>query len=130
MEEVNAGRIAGPFKDPPFNNFKISPLSLREKSTPGKYRLLHNLSYPYDQNSVNLGIPQKYKSVKYATVLDAVSIMNSMPGCFLAKSDIASAFRIVPLHPDSYHLMGFTINGEYFYDKALPMGCAVSCAIF
>ena len=46
--EIKLGRIAGPFSEPPFKNFKSSPIALREKSTPGKYRLLH-LSFPYDQ---------------------------------------------------------------------------------
>ena len=40
--EIDLGRIAGPFPSPPFDQFKCSPLALREKSTPGKYRLLHN----------------------------------------------------------------------------------------
>ena len=52
--ELDLDRIAGPFPYPPFDNFKCSPLALREKSTPGKFRLLHNLSYPYDLSSVNL----------------------------------------------------------------------------
>ena len=63
-EEIQLGRIKGPFKEKPFDKFKISPLALREKSTPGTYRLLHNLSHPYDLRAVNVGIPQRFKSVK------------------------------------------------------------------
>ena len=43
--EVKAGRMAGPFKSPPFSPFHVSPISLREKSVPNTYRLIHNLSY-------------------------------------------------------------------------------------
>ncbi len=36
-EELTAGRIRGPFGKPPLPHFKYSPLSVREKSTPGTY---------------------------------------------------------------------------------------------
>ncbi len=51
-KEVEAGRIVGPFDEPPFENFRCSPLSLREQSTAGQYRLLHNLSYPYNERPI------------------------------------------------------------------------------
>ena len=38
-EEISLGRVAGPFDEPPFKDFKCSPLSLREKSTPSKFWL-------------------------------------------------------------------------------------------
>ncbi|KAJ1162288.1 hypothetical protein NDU88_002756 [Pleurodeles waltl] len=43
-------------------------------------------------------------------------------GALLAKADIESAFRLLPVHPDSYHLLGFQHNGQVFMDKAMPMG--------
>ena len=46
--ELQAGRIAGPFKDKPFKNFKVSPLGIVPKQSPGQYRLIHHLSCPYD----------------------------------------------------------------------------------
>ena len=48
----------------------------------------------------------------------------------MAKTDIKSAFRIIPIHPDDYHLLGMTFNNSYFFDRCLPMGCSSSCAIF
>ena len=130
-QEISLGRIAGPFEHPPYPNFKCSPLSLREKSVPGTYRLLHNLSYPYDSTSVNGGIPQQYKTVRYATVQTAITKINELGrGCYLAKADIKSAYRIVPIHPSFYHLLGFKWRGNYYYDKFLPMGLAESCALF
>ena len=50
QREVELGRIAGPFDVPPLAAFKSTPLALREKSTPGEFRLLHTLSYPYNQD--------------------------------------------------------------------------------
>ena len=51
-------------------------------------------------------------------------------GCYMAKTDIKSAFRIIPIHPSDYHLLGFTWNDMFFFDRTLPMGCSSSCAIF
>ena len=47
-KEIHLGRIAGPFDYPPFEQFQVSPLSLRPKKEEGKYRLIHDVSYPYD----------------------------------------------------------------------------------
>ncbi len=48
----------------------------------------------------------------------------------MAKLDIKGAFRIVPLHPCQYHLMGFKCENKYYYDKNLAMGLSSSCQIF
>lgn len=40
MSEVARGCIAGPFGVNPLFNLRCSPLSLREESTPGNFRLL------------------------------------------------------------------------------------------
>ena len=45
-------------------------------------------------------------------------------------ADIKSAFRIIPINPSDYHLLGFTMGKQYFYDRCLPMGCSVSCKLF
>ena len=51
-------------------------------------------------------------------------------GCYIAKADIESAFRIIPISPLDYHLLGFMVDGQYFYGRCLPMGCSVSCKLF
>ena len=129
--ELSKGRVAGPFKDPPLPNFKCSPLAIREKAVPGTYRLLHNLSYPYDESSVNGGIDQCHKTVKYASLQSAIKVINQLGrGCFMAKADIQSAYRIVPIHPSQHHLLGFKWRNHYYYDKYLPMGMAEACSMF
>ena len=130
MGEVRKGRIAGPFDSPPLPFFRCSPLSLREKSTPGQFRLLHNLSYPHNNSSVNSNIPRRCTKTEYATFDDAVDIINSYDSPFLAKTDIAEAFRLIPLHPSNYSLTGFKLDGHYYYDRCLPMGASSSCLIF
>lgn len=41
--------------------------------------------------------------------------------------DIKSAFRLLPLHPLDFGLMGMLVEGMFFVDKALPFGCSSSC---
>lgn len=48
----------------------------------------------------------------------------------MAKTDIESAFRLIPIHPDDHSLLGFQFNGRIYYDVCLPMGSSSSCAIF
>jgi hypothetical protein len=40
----------------------------------------------------------------------------------MAKTDIENSFKIIPIHPDDQELLGFAIQGQYFYDKTLPIG--------
>lgn len=69
--------------------------------------------------------------MSYYTVDDAVSIIKKLgQGCLLAKTDIESAFRIVLIHPCDHQLLGIFFQGQYYYDKCLPMGCSISCSIF
>ena len=66
MKEVQAKRYAGPFRDPPFEFFIQSPISLVPKDKGKKTRLIFHLSHPRrDRNgkvattSVNAGILKK-----------------------------------------------------------------------
>ena len=44
--------------------------------------------------------------------------------------DIENVFRIIPIHPADYYLIGFKWNGNFYYDCCLPMGASSSCQIF
>ena len=52
------------------------------------------------------------------------------PNTYLAKSDIQSAFTLVPINPTDYHLLGFKWQGHYYHYTTLPQGAASSCHIF
>ena len=75
-KECDAGRIVGPFKTPPFANFRRSPLGVVPKKDPSEFRLIHHLSYPKG-NSVNDAIPEYCSSVKYASVSDAITTIKA-----------------------------------------------------
>ncbi|KAM4016539.1 uncharacterized protein ACNLHF_002833 isoform 1-T1 [Anomaloglossus baeobatrachus] len=128
--ELEKGRLKGPFESPPFYNLRVSPLGVVPKKEPGKFRLIHHLSHPKGL-SVNDGIPDSDASVTYVSFDKAVALVRQAgPGALMAKSDIESAFRLLPVHPDCYHLLGCFVDGFYYYDTCLPMGCSISCSYF
>ncbi len=128
--ELQANRIAGPFQAPPFSTFRVSPLGVVPKKTPGEFRLIHHLSFPRG-TSINDAILPEHSTVAYSQVDDAISLIKRLgPGCYLAKTDIKSAFCIIPISPQDYDLLGIFWQGKFYYDRAMPMGCASSCLTF
>ena len=130
QKEIDAGRIVGPFRTHPFPVFRTSPIGLVPKKTPNEFRLIHHLSYPKGL-SVNDSIPDDCSSVHYATISDAVNILKNLgAGCYMAKTDIKSAFRIIPVHALDYPLLGIKWEDQYYFDRCLAMGLKSSCQTF
>ena len=48
----------------------------------------------------------------------------------MAKTDVKSAFRIIPIHTTDYSLLGMKWDHMYYFDRCLAMGLRSSCAIF
>ena len=98
--------------------------------TEGRVRMIHDLSRPH--GGVNQYATDT--SVSFATIDTATKMMSK--DCYIAKIDLASAYRSVPIHPNSYHMTGlywdFSDSGErlYMYDSRLPFGAAKSCKVF
>ena len=137
MKEVELGRYAGPYKEPPFEHFVQSPIGLVPKDKGLKTRLIFHLSYPKTGESVNSGIPKDKCSVKYPGFEEAVKLcIKEGRSCKLAKSDMSSNFRHVPLRKDQWYLLVMKATSPldnrvyYFVDKCLPFGSSIGCAIF
>jgi hypothetical protein len=61
---------------------------------------------------VNDGISAENTSVCYATMSDAICLIKHVGhGCYYIKN----AFRIMPIHPKDYHLLGMKWRGIYYY---------------
>ncbi|XP_048254567.1 uncharacterized protein LOC125381567 [Haliotis rufescens] len=140
QKEVDLGRMAGPFKDTPLDNLQVSPIGLVPKKQPGygqhlgkhaeEFRLIHHLSYPRGK-SINDFIDTEACSLVYARFDEATHMVQQLgKGALLTKFDIQSAFRIIPVHPSDFELLGIRFEGEFYFDKCLPFGCSISCAIF
>ena len=58
-KELAAHWLTGPYADPPFSIFRVSPLGVVPKKTPNEFRLIHHLSFPHG-TSVNDGISTEF----------------------------------------------------------------------
>ena len=124
------GRIAGPFQQIPFTNFQASPLGLVPKHEIGKFRLIHDLSFPKG-DSINCYTSKEYTTGQYESLDRVIDLVRSCGhNSLIAKAAIHDAFRLVPIRPQYYPLLGFTWNGMLYHDKFLPMGSAISCRTF
>ena len=139
MKEVQCKRYAGPFKNIPFKYYIQSPLGLVPKDNGTKTRLIFHLSYPRDENtSVNSNTPKEFTSVQYPDFAEAVRLCMQWGEqiCYAAKSDLTSAFRHICINKKYWFVLVMKakspIDGKtyYFFDKCLPFGAAISCAIF
>lgn len=129
-KEVCLGRMSGTFSSPPFPGLVVSPLGVVPKNEPGKYHLSHHLSYPKG-GSINNDIDPQACAVTY-TSFDAVVawVHRYAQGSLLAKMDVEAAFCLLPVHPDSVHLLGCRWGDSYFVDRCLAIGCSISCVLF
>ena len=121
--ELAKGRVAGPFSSPPLPHLHISRFGvIPKKHQPGKWRLILDLSSP-DGHSVNDGIRKDPFTVQYMKVDDIIAgIMSLGRGTLLAKFDVESPYRIIPVHPNDLYLLGMQLQGNYFVDITLPFG--------
>ena len=130
LAELQAGRVAGPFDQIPIYNIQLSPLGIVPKKAPNEYRVIHHLSFPNGE-SINDGIDKSYCSVHYQTIDDAVKLVKLLgKGALMSKTDIENAYRIIPIHPSDYDLLGFSIDNKFYYDKTLPFGLSSACQLF
>ena len=129
--EVAKGNILGPF--PPdtapkvhINRFGAIP----KRHQPGKWRMITDLSYP-EGNSVNDAIDPALCSLSYITVDQVAQKALSLgKGALIAKIDIKSAYRLVPVHPNDRRWLGMKWKGEVYIDGMLPFGLRSAPKIF
>ena len=131
QSEVQIGRVAGPFLEPPLPRLHVSRFGvLPKRNQPGKWRLILDLSSPTG-NSVNDGIISEAYSLQYMKVDDIIAgIMQLGRGALMAKFDVQNAYRIVPVHPEDRQLLGMKWRGAFYVDMVLPFGVRSAPYIF
>lgn len=109
---------------PPMPNIHISRICLIPKSS-GGWRMITHLSYPPSQGN-NFFIDPSTCTVKY-TAFDTVVEMIAMlgPSAEIGKVDIKNVFRLLPIHPGDFELLGLKFKNQLYIYKCLPMGCLV-----
>ena len=128
--ETREGRMLGPFS-PGAEGLQINRMGVVPKGhTPGRWKLITDLSYP-EGNSVNDGIKSELCSLKYTSVERVARAAQQLgKGALLAKLDIKSAYRLVPVHPQDHDLLAIEWHGAYYVDGALPFGLRSAPKIF
>jgi len=80
---------------------------------------------------MNDGIPKDLCSLNYITIDDTIQhIMTLGKGTLLAKVNIKSAFRLLPVHPADHYLLGMQWRDELFVDTCLPFGLRSAPKLF
>lgn len=89
---------------------------------PGKWLLIVDLLHSRG-HSVNNSMDPKLCCLSYVSTDAAAAMVLSLgQGAELAKLDVASAYRIAPVHPDDWPLLGMKWRGNLYVDTALPFG--------
>ena len=88
QHEIDLGRVAGPFQEIPFPNCQSSPLGLVPKHDKGKFRLIHDLSFPKG-DSINFHTSREFTTVQYESLDKVVELFRACGHkCLIAKADI------------------------------------------
>lgn len=120
-KELASNRMAGPFTIPPYPNLRCSGLEIVPKKD-GSFRLINHLSAPMGDSNNDYIEPLDY-SLQYSTIDDAVAICHRLgPGALMAKVDLKNAFRLCPVRPEDWHLLGIHRRNQFYVDKCLPFG--------
>ena len=132
--EGSLSRMLGPF--PPSTVAQLPPLHINrfgvipKGHNPGKWRLITDLSYPPGY-SVNDGIDPDLCSLSYSTVEQVAAVVATYSqGALLAKIDIESAYRLIPVHPQDRPLQAVEWDGMIYVDPILPFGLRSAPKIF
>ena len=130
-KEVGHGRVIGPLSEEEHPSVQISRFGVIPKSNqPGKWRLIVDLSHPRGA-SVNDGIEPELCTLKYTSVDEAARlVLSAGAGVVMAKFDMESTYRIVPVHPEDRVLLGMRWKGKLYIDTALPFGLRSAPKIF
>ena len=126
--------MLGPFQSfPPGTvpELQVNKIGIIPKGhTPGKWRLITDLSSPIGA-SVNDGIETELSSLSYITVDNVAHLACQLgTGALLAKIDIESAYRLIPVHPADRPLQAIKWEGKIFIDPMLPFGLRSAPKIF
>ena len=119
QKECEAGRILGPFQSPPLPNFRSSGLGLVPKHD-GGWRIMYHLSAPAP-HSINDYVDPNSFSLTSCTIDDAYSIINKFgPNALLSKINLKAAFRLIPVRPEDWNLLGIQWCQRFYVNTCLP----------
>ena len=129
--EVQEHRVVGPFQRSSIPAAHVSRFWVIPKAhQPNKWHLIVDLSHPPGK-SVNDDIPKELCSMTYITIDNVIQKIVALgPGTLLAKIDIKSAFRLIPVHPADRHLLAMAWRDAVYIDTCLPFSLRSAPKLF
>ena len=123
--ECSAGHFLGPL--PPSSLVHVSPIGLVPKSSqPGSWRMIVDLSHSLC-SSGNDASPPSLCSPQYLSVDDAVTVILALDHhTQLVKIDQKNAYRVLPTHPLSRHLLGVSWGIRHLWTFAFCLGSTLN----
>lgn len=122
IAENQAGRIRGPFAQPPVPGFFVSPLGAAPESG-NRWRRIHHLSYPRGGGypSVNDRV-YGHKELKLTSFNEVTQALLKLgPSTRLLKLDIRAAYRLIMLRPDTWHFFGMRWEKSLLSGRLPPL---------
>ena len=122
--EIDRGTVVGPFDNCPLPGTRISPLDAIPKRDSEDLRIIMNLSFPHDQDSVNAALDKdmylgKQVKLSYPSVWDLVELIKIKgKGSKIFKRDLKKFYRQIYMDP------GFIIYWAFQWaKKSIMMWC-------
>jgi hypothetical protein len=124
---VKEGFVAGPFRQPPLDNFRVNGMIAIIKGQ--KVRPVLNVSEP-GGSSFNDNV-DKYQ-VERVTMDNArtfsYTLLEAGKNARIDKTDVKNAFKNVPAKIDDLNLQGFMLNGRFFIELRMIFGACTALA--
>ena len=125
-KELGEGAMLGPFDAPPFSPWtQTNPLLTCEKKDSTQRRVIMDLSWPLPPGlSVNGGTPKDCffgapKKMHLPSAGDYCDLIRKAGRrSYLYATDVAHAYRQLPLDPADWPLFCFQFEGRYFVDSS------------
>ena len=130
-KELALGRMLGPFDTSiQLPQLHVNRFGVIPGHNTGRYRLITDLLFPQG-HSVNDGIDPSLCSLTYSMVDEVADLMVVLGrGAMLAKVDIESAYRLIPVHPHDHPLLAMQWENRTYVDPMLPFGLRSAPKIF
>ena len=105
----------------------ISPLLSVPKRDSDDLRVIHDLSFP-EGFYVNVGIAKdSYRNEPFRLRLPGIErlvefVNKEGRGCHIFKKDLSRGYHQIPVDLGDYHLLGFQVEGNFYFNSAFPFG--------
>ena len=111
-----------PFDNPPFFPWmQTNPLLTRAKKDSHNRKVIMDLSWPLPPRGQHKWRDSQ-RFLPGDTKKNAFAIRQAGKGCYMYATDVARAYRHLPLDAADWPLICFLFEGRYYIDISLPFG--------